>query len=63
VERSITQITNLMDELLTLSRLGTMPDATAQAESVAVALTPRLEPLVITQAGGELHIDLAPGLV
>lgn len=62
MERSITQISNLMDELLTLSRLGTMLNASARAESVAAALHARLDPL-IAEVGGSLHIDLQPGSI
>jgi signal transduction histidine kinase len=62
MERSIKQIANLIDELLTLSRLGAVPDAAARAESVAAALGQRLEPLV-SDAGGTLCIDLQAGLI
>jgi signal transduction histidine kinase len=62
MQRSIIQIEHLIDELLTLSRLGAMPNATARAESVASALRQRLEPLV-TEAGGTLCIELQPGLI
>jgi two-component system phosphate regulon sensor histidine kinase PhoR len=62
MERSLTQISNLMDELLTLSRLGTMRNATARAEWIAGTLEQRLDPL-IAGVGGQLHIDLQPALI
>jgi signal transduction histidine kinase len=57
MDRSVTQIANLIDELLTLSRVGAMPGATAQAEAVATSVGQRLEPIV-TGAGGTLRVDL-----
>lgn len=62
MERSITQISNLLDELLTLSRLGTMPKGSARAESLAVTLSQRLEPLV-TEVDGSIHVDLQPATI
>ena len=62
MDRSITQVSNLIDELLMLSRLGATPGATAEACAAAVLLGHRLEPLV-AGAGGTLRVDLQPAAI
>ena len=55
--RGITQITNLIEDLLLLSRVGAMPTASSQTDAVAASLAEDLGQLV-TQAGGVLRVEL-----
>ncbi|HTR54698.1 MAG TPA: ATP-binding protein [Kofleriaceae bacterium] len=62
IERGVTQIANLIEDLLALSRIGSMPMAFAEVAPVARTLTAELEPLV-TRVSGTLTVDLEPAEV
>jgi len=63
MHRAVTQMTDLVNDLLQLSRAGAPPaDAVAHTEPVAVALESDLAPLV-QEAGGRLRVDLEPAAV
>lgn len=62
MRRGIAQMTNLVSDLLGLSRAGSIAGAVAQTEPVAASIEADLGPLV-NGAGGELRIELAPAAV
>jgi len=59
IERGVTQIATLIEDLLTLSRIGSMPMTVANVAPVARTLTAELAPLV-ARVDGMLAVDLAP---
>ncbi len=62
IGRGVQHIASLIDDLLLLSRIGSMPRKVAATESVATALSTDLGPLV-EKAGGALRVALAPAQV
>jgi signal transduction histidine kinase len=62
IARSVGRIARLIDDLLMLSRVGTMPRAAARPEAIAASLYEDLGRLV-DEAGGTLRVDLAPASV
>jgi signal transduction histidine kinase len=62
IGRGVRQIANLVDDMLTLSRIGSMPQQTASAESVADTLREDLGRLV-AQAAGTLRLAFAPAQI
>lgn len=63
MQRAVTQMTSLVNDLLQLSRAGAPPPgAVARTEPLAAALQTDLAPLV-KEAGGALRVDLEPASV
>jgi signal transduction histidine kinase len=63
MQRAVTQMTELVNDLLQLSRAGAPPSgAVAQISPVATSIQTDLAPLV-EQAGGALRVDLEPASV
>jgi signal transduction histidine kinase len=63
MDRAVTQMTELVDELLELSRVGAPPPgAVAQIEPVAASIQPELARLV-AEEGGVLRVDVEPAAV
>jgi signal transduction histidine kinase len=62
IGRGVRQIASLVDDLLLLSRIGSMPQQTASAEAVADALREDLGRLV-EQAAGTLRLALEPAQI
>jgi signal transduction histidine kinase len=62
MRRGIAQMTNLVEDLLGLSRAGTAAGAVAHTEPVAASVAADLVPLV-TRAGGTLRVEVAPAEV
>jgi signal transduction histidine kinase len=62
LSRGVTQMGNLVDELLALSRAGAMSGALAGIEQIGASLASELGELV-RSAGGTLRVDLQPARV
>jgi signal transduction histidine kinase len=63
LQRGVTQMTGMVDDLLTLSRAGAPSDgAVARAETVAASVAADLHPLV-SEAGGTLGVDVQPAAI
>jgi len=62
VQRGVAQMTNLVDELLELSRIGVTAGATGRTEPVAATIAEELA-MRVREAGGTLRIDLEPAAV
>lgn len=62
VQRSVAQMTNLVDELLELSRIGVTANATGRTEPVAAAIAEELAARV-RDVGGRLRVALEPAVV
>ena len=62
VQRGVAQMTNLVDELLELSRIGVTANSTGRTEPVAATIAAELAPRV-REAAGTLSIDLEPASV
>jgi signal transduction histidine kinase len=63
MDRAVTQMTDLVNDLLQLSRAGAPPTgAVAQIAPIATSLETDLSQLV-EREGGELHVDLEPAVV
>lgn len=62
MRKGIAQMTNLVEDLLGLSRVGIAPSAVAPVEPITRALESELGELV-KQAGGTLHVDVQPAVV
>jgi signal transduction histidine kinase len=62
MRRGVAQMTNLVSDLLGLSRAGSIAGAVARTEPVAASIEADLGSLV-NDAGGELRIELAPAAV
>ena len=63
MQRAVTQMTNLVNDLLQLSRTGAPPQGSvAQIEPIAASLETDLAPL-IREAGGALRVDVEPAAV
>lgn len=63
LQRGVTQMTGLVEDLLTLSRAGGPSDgAVARPETVAASVEADLHPMVI-EAGGTLRIDVQPAAI
>lgn len=62
MRKGIAQMTNLVEDLLGLSRVGVPPNAVAPVERIAAELESELGELV-RQAGGTLRLDLQPAVV
>ncbi len=62
MERGIAQMTSLVEDLLALSRVGSMVGSVARTEPIASALETDLGALV-KDAGGALRVDLQPAAV
>jgi signal transduction histidine kinase len=62
LSRGVTQMANIVDELLALSRAGAMTGSVAHTEPVAASLASELAPMV-EAAGGRVRVDLQPAVV
>lgn len=63
MDRAVNQMTELVSDLLQLSRAGALPrGAVAQIEPIAASIKPELARLVGSE-GGELRVDLEPAAV
>jgi signal transduction histidine kinase len=63
LQRGVTQMTGMVDDLLTLSRAGAPSEgAVARAETVAASVAADLHPLV-SEAGGTLGVDVQPAAI
>jgi signal transduction histidine kinase len=62
IDRSVTQIANLIDDLLLLSRIGSLSNTMARIEPIAVTLKEDLRQLV-GEAAGSVRVELEPSEV
>ena len=62
ISRSVNRIGRLIDDLLLLSRVGTMPRTAARSDAIAGSLQEDLGRLV-AEAQGKLRVDLGPAYV